>query len=192
MTGSAAELPWRVMHDERETTAPPEEGEFEPPPDVLAARERAEELERLRAALAELEDAKIRVQRDAQRQAELLRSKVLEALIPVLDNLTRTVAAAAQAAQARDPDGLPPLYQGVKLVESQFLGALAPFGLQRRSSVGMRFDPRVHDAIAVVPVSDPAQDGVVVSELEPAYFIGDRVVRAAKVQVGRAADRPPV
>ena len=73
---------------------------------------------------------------------------------------------------------------------AQFLQALGQFGLERRSSLGERFDPRLHDAIAVIPVADAQQDGMVVSELEPAYVVGERVIRPAKVQVGRAADRP--
>jgi molecular chaperone GrpE (heat shock protein) len=142
------------------------------------------DVERLRAALAELEDTKIRVRRDAERQLEVLRARVLESLIPVLDNLERSIAASETA------PSIDQLREGVKLIHSQFLAALERFGLERRSSVGTRFDPRVHDAIAVVPVADASQDGVVVSEVEPAYFMGDRVIRPAKVQVGRAADRP--
>ena len=138
----------------------------------------------LRSALAELEEAKRRVRRDADKQIELMRAQVLESLLPVLDNLERSMAAAAEGGSVGA------LLNGVRLVHSQFLGALAPFGLSRRSAVGERFDPRLHDAVAVVPVADAREDGVVVSELEPAYVVGDRVVRPAKVQVGRAADRP--
>lgn len=47
-------------------------------------------------------------------------------------------------------------------------------------------------AFAVVPVEDKTQDGVVMAEMEPAYRVGERVVRPAKVKVGRAADRSPV
>lgn len=138
----------------------------------------------LRSALADLEEAKRRVRRDAERQVELLRAQVLETLLPVLDNLERSVSAAAGSASV---DGL---LNGVKLVHAQFLAVLAQFGLARRSALGERFDPHLHDAVAVVPVIDTKQDGVVVSELEPAYVIGERVIRPAKVQVGRAADRP--
>ena len=138
----------------------------------------------LRSALAELEETKRRVKRDAERQVDLMRAQVLESLLPVLDNLERSIAAAEHSSSVEAVVG------GVRLVHSQFLAALAPFGLVRRSSVGERFDPRLHDAIAVVPVSDIRQDGVVISELEPAYVVGDRVVRPAKVQVGRAGDRP--
>ena len=141
--------------------------------------------ETLRSALADLEEAKNRVKRDAAKQMELMRAQVLEALLPVLDNLERSLAAAAAGAGTVEA-----LASGVKLVHGQFLQALAQFGLARRSSLGERFDPRLHDAIAVIPVTDAHQDGVVISELEPAYVVGERVIRPAMVQVGRAADRP--
>jgi molecular chaperone GrpE len=137
------------------------------------------DVEQLRTALAELEDAKQRVKRDGQRQIELMRSRVLEELLPAIDNLERVIQAA--------PAG--PLGDGVRLVHQQLLDALAKFGLERRSAVGARFDPHLHDAVAVVPVDDAQKDGVVIDETEPAYMVGDRVVRPAKVQVGRAAVR---
>jgi molecular chaperone GrpE (heat shock protein) len=142
-------------------------------------------VERLRTALADLEDAKLRIRKDAERQVELLRGRVLEALIPVLDNLERSIAAARS-----DDDCKASIVDGIRMVHQQFLGVLTQFGLERRSTVGERFDPRAHDAIAVVPVQDPNLDGVVVAETEPAYWMGDRVIRPAKVTVGRAADRP--
>jgi molecular chaperone GrpE len=137
--------------------------------------------ETLRAALADLEDTKHRVRRDAEKQLDLQRARVLEALLPVLDNLERSIAAAdGKSAEVTA------FADGVKLVYQQFLAALSGFGLERRSAVGARFDPQLHDAIAVIPVSDPAQDGVVLAEMEPTYLVGDRVIRAARVQVGRA------
>jgi molecular chaperone GrpE len=142
------------------------------------------DVETLRTALAELEDAKHRLRRDSEKQLELQRGRVLEALLPVLDNLDRTMLA------GETTHNVDALLAGLKLVQNQFLTTLRDFGLERRSSVGARFDPRLHDAIAVVPVTDASQDGVVLTEAEPAYVVGDRVIRPAKVSVGRAADRP--
>jgi molecular chaperone GrpE (heat shock protein) len=152
--------------------------ESRPPEENLA-------VERLRQALAELEDAKRRVRRDAEKQVTELRVQALEALIPVLDNLERSLGA------AETTHNLGALLGGMRLVRDQFLGTLTQFGLERVSAIGEKFDPRLHDAVALVPVDDPAHDGVVISELEPAYKMGDRIVRPAKVQVGRAAQRPP-
>jgi molecular chaperone GrpE len=140
------------------------------------------DVETLRTALAELEDAKIRVRRDAEQKLELFKGQILEKLLPVLDNLERSLAAAEGSAPG-------PWLDGIRLVHAQFLGALTEFGLERRSAVGARFDPRLHDAVAVVPVLDGGLDGVVVAETEPGYYVGDRVIRPAKVQVGRAATR---
>ena len=173
-----------VVRDRRFWASPEEESE--PPPPEATPDRKAIDVETLRAAMAELENTKIRMRRDAERQMELLRSSVLEVLLPVLDDLERSVSSAESS---RNVDAL---LQGVKLVSGQFLRTLTTFGLERVSTVGERFDPRVHDAVAVVPVEDAAQDGLVVGEFQPAYFMGDRVVRPAKVQVGRAADRPSV
>ncbi len=144
-----------------------------------------EEIEKLRAALAELEDAKLRLHRDHSRQTEILRASALEELLPVVDDLERTVAAAESTRSVEA------LVSGVKMVLEQFYAVLERFGLRRVSAAGARFDPRLHDAVAVIPVEDPAHDGMVITEVQPAYVMGDRVVRAAKVQVGRAAARPP-
>ena len=141
---------------------------------------RSVDVETLRQALAELEDAKQRLRRDNEREVERLRGRALEALLPVLDNLERSISAAESSRNVEA------LLDGMKLVHGQFLAALQPFGLERVSAVGSRFDPQVHDAIAIIPVTDPAQDGVVVAEIEPAYRVGGRIIRPAKVQVGRA------
>ena len=106
-----------------ETPLPKAKAETETPAPVVDA-------ETLRTALAELEDAKRRVARDAERQLERQRAQVLEALLPVLDNLERSIAAASAAGTA------PGLVDGVRLVHGQFLSALAGFGLERRSAVG--------------------------------------------------------
>ena len=143
----------------------------------------SEDVENLRSALAELENAKSRVQRELDRRLELEKADLLDSLLPVLDNLERSIAAGA---------GQPgPLLDGVKLVHSQFLDKLTRFGLQRHSAVGKPFDPQWMDAMAVVPVNEPIKDGIVLAESEPAYFHGERVIRPAKVQVARAALRPP-
>jgi molecular chaperone GrpE len=159
----------------------PPDGTIAPVEPAAADASTRVDVETLRQALAELEDAKRRLRRDNERELERLRGTVLESLLPVLDNLERSIA----AAEASHTSGA--LLAGVKLVHDQFLSALVPFGLERVSTVGARFDPSMHDAVALVPVDDPAKNGVVISELEPAYRYAGRVVRPAKVQVGRAA-----
>ena len=133
----------------------------------------------LARALRDLESAKARVERDAQASAQELREKLVLDLVPVLDNLDRTIAAAHQSGDS------PSVVEGVRLVRNQFLGVLLRFGVQRLDTKHQRFDPKLHEAISMVPVSHPSAHNVVVDQLEPGYMFGDKMLRPAKVIVGR-------
>jgi molecular chaperone GrpE (heat shock protein) len=150
--------------------------------DVTAA-EQEPDIGSLRRALNDLEAAKARLERDAARESDQLRSDLIAQLLPLLDNLDRTIRAAELNGEA------PAVLEGVRLVRSQFATVLARYGLTRIDAKHQRFDPRVHDAISVVPVSHPSAHDVVVDQVEPGYRFGDRLVRPAKVVVGRAARR---
>lgn len=139
--------------------------------------------DRLRAALRELERAKQRVERDAQQAADTAREKLLAQLFPVFDNLTRSLDASQSATDTSDDS----LREGVKLVHDQFASVLCSYGLERIDAVGSAFDPTEHDAVAVQAVDDHRKDGVVLDQWEPGYRLGDRVLRPAKVRVGKLA-----
>ena len=132
-------------------------------------------------ALRELEAARARVERDAQRVHDETRSKLVVELLPVLDNLDRTIQAAT------DHGNAPNLVDGARLVRAQLESVLQGYGVERIDAVGARFDPSVHDAIHVEHVPDPAQHAIVLDQMEAGYRFGDRLLRAAKVVVGRAA-----
>jgi molecular chaperone GrpE len=133
----------------------------------------------LTRALRELENARGRVERDAQRVHDETRSKLVAELLPVLDNLDRTIRAAASSREAEA------LVDGTRLVRAQLESVLRGYGVERIDAIGTRFDPAVHDAISVVPVRDPASHAIVLEQLEPGYRFGDRLLRPAKVVVGR-------
>jgi molecular chaperone GrpE len=131
-------------------------------------------------ALRDLEAAKARVERDARRVHDETRSKLVAELLPVLDNLDRTIRAVSDGRSGA-------LVEGVRLVRTQLESVLRGYGVQRIDAVGTRFDPSVHDAIHVAPVRDPTDHAMVLDETEPGYRFGDRLLRPAKVVVGRAA-----
>jgi molecular chaperone GrpE (heat shock protein) len=134
----------------------------------------------LSRALRDLEAAKQRVERDATRARDQLREELVAALFPVLDNLDRTIAVAQRNHEA------PTVVEGVHLVRRQLAQTLERYGVQRIEARGQPFDPQRHEAISVVVVDDPRHDRVVVDQLEPGYTMGKRLLRPAKVVVGRA------
>ncbi|HEY5924634.1 MAG TPA: nucleotide exchange factor GrpE, partial [Kofleriaceae bacterium] len=149
----------------------------------------------MRRALRELEAAKARVERDAQRAADDLRENLVIELLPVLDNFDRTIHAAeeggasSQAAGVHVASALGAMLQGVRLVRSQFAGVLAKYGVERIDAKHQRFDPRIHDAISIVPVRHAEAHDVVIDQIEAGYRFGDRLIRPAKVIVGRYMPR---
>lgn len=131
-------------------------------------------------ALRELEAAQARVERDARRVHDETRARLVRELLPVLDNLDRSIRAATGS---RD---CPALVEGVRMVRAQIEGVLRGYGVERIDATGARFDPSVHDALRVVAIRDPARDATVIEQIEPGYQFGSRLLRPAKVVVGRA------
>src|SRR5688572_13395777 len=131
-------------------------------------------------ALRELEAAKARVERDAKRAQDEMREKLVLQLLPALDNLDRTIQVAEKNRDA------PTVVEGVRLVRRQLVGTLEGYGVKRIDARGQPFDPSQHEAISVVAVGDPRHDRIVIDQVEPGYVMGDRLLRPAKVVVGRA------
>lgn len=130
-------------------------------------------------ALRDLEAAKARVERGATQVHDETRSKLVSELLPILDNFDRAIAAAEWNGDA------PAVVEGVRMIRGQFEHVLIGYGLARFDAVGNTFDPAVHDATNVIVVDDPTRDRVVVDQVEPGYMFGDRLLRAAKVVIGR-------
>ena len=151
------------------------------PSEVAAAAE--PDLASMRRAVRELEAAKARVERDAERAAQEMREQLVIELLPLLDNLDRTIRAAQQSRESEA------VLEGVRLVRSQFAAVLARFGIERIDARRQPFDPNLHEAIGTVPVAHPDAHNVVVDQLEPGYRFGARLLRPAKVVVGRMAAR---
>ena len=131
----------------------------------------------LTRAVREFDVAKARIEQHAERVYDEKRRGLVLELLPVLDNLDRTLEATKPTSDAA-------LVEGVRIVRAELEGVLTRYGVERVDASGQRFDPKLHEAVAAVPVQDPALVGTVVSQSAPGYRFGDRVLRAAKVSVG--------
>ena len=120
-----------------------------------------------------------------QRESDLVlrrrTRKVLLAFVEVLDDLERALSA------ARAMDHNPEVVAGVELVQRRFLATLQGFGMSKQAAMGERFDPTLHDAVSMIPVSDPDQDGKVVAVTVDGYAMEEgELLRPAAVVVGKA------
>ena len=127
----------------------------------------------------ETADMRARMQKTLQDRARQSQYDFLVTLLPVLDNLNRAITASEQ-----DPS-LDHLRDGVIGTARSFEQALMSVGVEAVPGVGARFDPELHEAVDMKPV-DPEQDGIITAEYSRGYRLGDRLLRPARVQVGKA------
>ena len=137
--------------------------------------------ERADQAHAEIEAAGKRIAAASAKELEQRTRKLLESFLFVVDDLDRGIEAAKKVAESAD------VVTGLELVRRSMLTRLAQFGVAHAPARGEPFDPQRHEAIAVVPVTDPAQDGRVVDVVREGYLIGDETLRPAGVAVGKRA-----
>lgn len=139
---------------------------------------------RATAAEKEIDQVKTRLERDSAKQVEAKSRKFLLAFLEVLDDLDRALVSVRE--DVADGDATQEVVRGVELVRSSFLTKLSSFGVTHRPSLGEAFDPVFHEAFTQVAVTDPAQNGTVMTVLREGYMIGEELLRAAGVAVGKA------
>lgn len=131
------------------------------------------------AAKAELDATRARLERDLERKVEIRFSDLVSGLLDCADDLDRAIEHGASIPAAS------PVVSGVVLARDRFLGALHKAGLERIDPVGEPYDPNVAEAAGIVPVSDPAAHDTVVAVERAGYRLAGRVVRPARVLIGR-------
>ena len=125
---------------------------------------------------AEFENYKKRAQKDQAEYTKYALERLLRDLLPVLDNLQRALQHAQRLGGANG------LIEGVELTCKQYLEVLSRFGVRPIPSVGLPFDPTVHQAVATVEPRGQAPN-TIVEEYEKGYYLHDRVLRPARVTV---------
>ena len=128
------------------------------------------------------DDFRRRAEREKERVLEIERGNVGLALLEAVYQMDLTLQTIPTQTTCKDCQGM---RQGVQLIRDGLLRHVDQAGIARLPAVGMPFDPQRHEAVELVAVDDPALDGQVVTELRAGYQQGDRVLRPARVAVGR-------
>jgi molecular chaperone GrpE len=129
-------------------------------------------------AVADLDNVRKRARRDVDAAQARGLAKLARELLPALDSFERALAAAEAQPENRDHH----LTDGIRLVQTELLAALARVGIEPDSPKGERFDPHRHEAVAQQP-ADGAELGTIIEVYSAGYRYGDDVLRPAKVVV---------
>lgn len=134
-------------------------------------------LSQLQRVQADFENYQKRVEKERVQIADIACSELIAGLLETLDNFDR----ALESLEKLPPEDV----RGIKMVYERMLSYLQGCGLERIGARGCEFDPNRHEAIMQAPVEDRGDDGRVVDEFECGYIYKDRVLRPAKVKVGK-------
>lgn len=128
--------------------------------------------------VAEFENFKKRSVREKMDWMKTAAQDTMSALLPVLDDFDRAKKFAADKAETG-------WSEGVELVYQKLYNALKHKGLEPMESTGEPFDPELHDAITEIPAPTEELKGKVVDTVEKGYRLNDKIIRHAKVVVGK-------
>ncbi len=142
------------------------------------AAERDQYLDMAQRVRAEFENYQKRSQKDREQERRYAYTPLIFDLLPVFDNLERTLLAAQQAGETGA------LVQGVAMVQNQFLEQLKRHGITRIEALGKPFDPNLHQAVVQQPSAEH-EPNTVVQVLEQGFMNHERVLRPAKVIVSK-------
>lgn len=128
----------------------------------------------------ETDETRQRLNRSADERAAGEKAKFIASLLPALDNLNRAAASGDAPREA--------ILEGIRSIVTSFEAALTSAGVEPIQSVGEEFNPELHEAVDTEE-SDSEMDGIVIEEYSRGFRMGDRLLRPARVKVGRATEQ---
>ncbi|MCC5920761.1 MAG: nucleotide exchange factor GrpE [Cyclobacteriaceae bacterium] len=185
------------LNDSKEPTGEATEANNSTAPDseeLASDEEKSDEqskIEELEAALEESKNKHLRVysefenfrRRTAKEKTELIQTAgegVIMALLPMKDDFQRALKSADD-----EKADYAALKEGLELLHNKFNKTLESKGLKKMEvNQGSDFDPDLHEAITQIPAPEDKLKGKVIDVVEDGYYLGEKVIRFAKVVIG--------
>jgi molecular chaperone GrpE len=153
-------------------------------------KEPLSELDQAQADLAEQKDKYLRLmaefdnykRRTAKERMDLIQTAGKDVIVSLLDVLDDCDRAEKQLATS---DDIALQKEGIQLVFNKIRSTMQAKGLKAMESIGTPFDAELHEAITEVPVPDDKQKGKVIDEVTKGYLLNEKIIRFAKVVVGK-------
>lgn len=127
----------------------------------------------------EIERIKHRLKAEAEQQVDTRVNAAIEEILDIGDDLARAI----DSAKAMDHN--PAVVEGIELVRQSFQKRLGKLGVSPMNALGATFDPACHEAVSMLPVDDPAQNNVVLAVMHEGWMRHGKVLREARVAVGK-------
>ena len=143
--------------------------------------ERQDLTDKLARRTADFDNFRKRTERERTETYNRALGEVVRRLLPVLDNLQRALDA-ERVVEVKESEEFRHFLHGVELINRQLGGVLEGLGVEVVPTVGERFDPHVHEAVATEE-TDAHEPDTVTQEMQRGYRLGDKLLRPAMVKV---------
>lgn len=143
--------------------------------------ERQELVEQMARRQADFDNYRKRMERERGETYNRVVGDVASRLLPVVDNLRRALLAEASS-EAGESQEFRNFLHGIELIGKQLNGVLDSLGIEPVETVGLRFDPHVHEAVATER-SEEFEPDTVTHEIQRGYRLGEKLLRPAMVKV---------
>lgn len=149
-----------------------------------------DELSQARSETAEWKDKYMRLfaefdnfkKRSFKEKMEVIQTGGKDVIVSMLEVLDDAGRAEKQIEHAAD---IHAVKEGLQLVFNKLRASLQQKGLKSFDSIGEVFDVEKHEAVTEIPATDPSMEGKVIDELQKGYLLNDKLIRHAKVVVGK-------
>ena len=162
-----------------ETTANSENEKVEVSELEKAQSELAEQKDKYLRLMAEFENYKRRTSKERLELIQTAGKDVLVSLLDVLDDVDRAEK------QLNSSDDIEVQKEGIQLVFNKIRSTLYSKGIKSMDSIQQEFDVEKHEAITEIPAPTKNLVGKVIDEVQKGYLLNDKIIRFAKVVVGK-------
>lgn len=145
------------------------------------------ESERYMRLMAEFQNFKRRAAKEKSDIHAFANERIVNDLLPVLDNFERALGGETEGAGAEAPemsDEVANYAKGMELIFTQLKTALEKAGLKEIEALGADFDPNYHNAV-MTDSTDEYEDGKISKVMQKGYTLNDRVIRPSMVAVNK-------
>lgn len=148
------------------------------------------EIEKLKEEIAQLKDKYLRQvaefdnfrKRTAKERLELMQTAGKDVIVPMLEVMDDCDRAEKQINSSED---VAAIKEGIRLVFQKLRSTLSGRGVKAMETKGQEFNADIHEAITEIPAPSDELKGKVIDEIEKGYYLNDKIIRFAKVVVGK-------
>ena len=130
----------------------------------------------------ETDETRQRLNRSADERAVGEKARFITGILPAMDDLERAIEAVSGNAPREA------VLEGIRSIATSMQSALSNAGVEPIAAVGEEFNPELHEAVDTEETGDD-MDGRVIAEYSRGFRMGERLLRPARVKVGRAREQ---